>query len=67
MELTCKAKNTRTQCCVEYLVVYFHVVAFKKFILECACKAIKPVNHTDKHLNLWETDRHPSIIPQSII
>lgn len=28
-QLTSQAEYTRTQCCVEYLIVNFHIVAFK--------------------------------------
>ena len=28
-ELTRQAEHTRTQCGVKYLVVYFHIIAFK--------------------------------------
>ena len=42
--LTSETQNTRTKCCVEYLVMYLHIISFKELVLECACKAIKPVS-----------------------
>lgn len=47
--LTYETENRGTNCCVEYLVMYFHIITFKKFVLECACKAIKPVSQFTKH------------------
>lgn len=44
--LTSKTKNRGTNCCVEYLVMYLHIITFKEFVLECACKTIKPVTNT---------------------
>ena len=49
-DFTSQAEKTRTHCCVENLIVYLHVIAFKEFILECACEAIKPV---DTLLSEW--------------
>lgn len=46
-DLTDETKKTRTDRCIEYLIVYFHIIAFKKFILESTRKAIKPVRSDD--------------------
>ena len=43
MYLTSETYHARTEGRVKYLVVYVHVIAFKKFVLECASEAITPV------------------------
>jgi len=49
------AKHTRTQRSIEYLIMYFHVIAFKQLILKCACKAIKPIaQKTWYHIHIQE-------------
>lgn len=45
---TRQAKNTRTRCSIKYLIMYLHVIAFKQLVLECACKAIKPITQKIK-------------------
>lgn len=41
---TSKTEKTRTKCRIEYLIVYLHIIAFKKFILERASKTIESVH-----------------------
>ena len=45
---TSKTQHTRAKGCVEDLIVYVHIISFKKFILERACKPIKPGITSDK-------------------
>lgn len=40
---TSETYKARTKSCVKYLVVYVHIIAFKKFILKGASEAITPV------------------------
>lgn len=44
---TSETDHARAQCCVKYLIMYLHIIAFEKFVLECACEAIKPVKPRD--------------------
>ena len=44
MYLTSETYHARTESRVKYLVVYVHIIAFKKFVLKCASEAITPVN-----------------------